>query len=197
VSLSAVLDRRPIVVALAGPNGAGKSTFYEAYLAQTGLYFVNADVIALSLGIDAYEAARLANELRNRLFEQHESFIFETVLSDPIGEKVGFLADARHSGYTAVLIFIGLAGPELSDTRVAMRAASGGHDVPTQKLIERFPRTLNNLKLALATVPKVLVYDHSDLERGYRLIATLQEGQKIDLVEPVPDWLRSLLPGAK
>lgn len=74
------LDRRPIVVALAGSNGAGKSTFYEAFLADSGLRFLNADVLSASLNVSAYEAAELASCLRAGLVAQRESFIFETVL---------------------------------------------------------------------------------------------------------------------
>jgi predicted ABC-type ATPase len=193
-SFNRILKRRPIVIALAGPNGAGKSTFFEAFLSSSGLRFVNADVLALSLGTDAYAAAEQADAIRHKLVELRESFIFETVLSDPIGEKVLFLRQAQESGYTVLLIFIGLESPELSDTRVAMRAAAGGHDVPQKKLVERYPRTLENLKRALAEIRNVWVYDHSDLDRGYKIVAVREEGQAIKLYAPVPHWLRPLLP---
>lgn len=193
-SFHAILERRPILIALAGPNGAGKSTFFEAHLSDAGLRFVNADVLALSLGIDPYAAAELADAVRRQLIEQRESFIFETVFSDPVGEKVAFLKHAQESGYTVLLIFIGLESPRLSDTRVSMRAAAGGHDVPGKKLIERYPRTLENLKRALIELRNVWVYDHSDLNRGYKLAAVREEGHAIKLHTPIPDWLRPLLP---
>jgi predicted ABC-type ATPase len=47
------LDQRPIVLAIAGPNGAGKSTFFRTYLADAGLPFINADLIAAKIGSDA------------------------------------------------------------------------------------------------------------------------------------------------
>jgi predicted ABC-type ATPase len=194
VFLSTVLDRRPIVVALAGANGAGKSTFYDAILAPIGLRFVNADELALRLGMDPYKAAELADTLRRELVASGESFVFETVFSDPAGEKLKFLQKAEEQGYTVLLIFIGISTPELSDLRVTMRATAGGHDVPRQKLFERFPRTLNNLKYALAKLSNVWVYDHSDLDRGYVLVARKQNQQSVELFEPVPEWLRSLLP---
>jgi predicted ABC-type ATPase len=194
VGLKPLLDRRPIVVALAGPNGAGKSTFFEAHLAASGLYFVNADVLALSLGMDPYEAAELADTIRRQLVERRESFIFETVFSDPVGEELRFLKDTERAGYTVVLVFIGLSSPEISDQRVAMRASSGGHDVPRKKLMERFPRTMKNLKRALVELPNVWVYDHSDLEQGYSLVAKLEDGKTIELKKPTPKWLQSALP---
>jgi len=36
-----------------------------------------------------------------------------------------------------------------------MRVSQGGHDVPLEKLITRFPRTLANLKAALQALPRV------------------------------------------
>ncbi len=189
-----LLDRRPIVVALAGPNGAGKSTFFHANLTKTGLYFVNADVIALSLGIQAYAAAKMADTLRLQLVEQRESFIFETVFSDPVGEKLEFLIETERSGYTVLLIFIGIPDAGVSEQRVAMRASRGGHDVPADKLLQRFPRTVNNLKQALKVLSNVWVYDHADLDRGYRLIAKLEGGNGIKLFEPIPGWFNTLLP---
>jgi predicted AAA+ superfamily ATPase len=53
------LDKRPVMVALAGPNGAGKTTLYEAHLRDSGLRFLNADVLADELGIDAYQGLKL------------------------------------------------------------------------------------------------------------------------------------------
>jgi predicted ABC-type ATPase len=194
VGLNSLLDRRPIVVALAGPNGAGKSTYFDGILARTGLYFVNADVLALTLGMNPYAAAGLADTLRRQLVEQRESFIFETVFSDPVGDKLRFLLDAEREDYTVLLIFIGIAGPEISEDRVAMRVSQGGHDVPKDKLVERFPRIMDNLKRALAELSNVWVYDHSDLKQGYRLVAKRENGQGIKLRKPIPEWLRPLLP---
>lgn len=194
MGLNSLLDRRPIVVALAGPNGAGKSTYFDGILARTGLYFVNADVLALTLGMNPYAAAGLADTLRRQLVEQRESFIFETVFSDPVGDKLRFLLDAEREDYTVLLIFIGIAGPEISEDRVAMRVSQGGHDVPKDKLVERFPRIMDNLKRALAELSNVWVYDHSDLKQGYRLVAKRENGQGIKLRKPIPEWLRPLLP---
>ena len=63
----AEFDRRPILVAIAGPNGAGKTTFFHAHLASAGLRFVNADVLATELAVEPYEAARLADALKQAL----------------------------------------------------------------------------------------------------------------------------------
>ena len=126
------LDRRPIVVAIAGPNGAGKTTFYFSHLQTAGLRFLNADVLARELSLDAYAAAGMAESLRRELIAQRESFVFETVFSDPARQKLDFLRQTEKAGYTTVLCFIGISGPEVSEQRVAMRISQGGHDVPSE-----------------------------------------------------------------
>ena len=184
------LDSRPIIVALAGPNGAGKSTFFEAHLRLAGLRFVNADDLARELGIGAYEAADLANQLRRELMRQRESFVFETVLSDPVGDKINFLRAASREGYTVVLCFIGLDSVETSEQRVAMRALQGGHDVPTEKLTARFERTLENLHRAIRDLPFVRIFDNSDLRHPFRKVAEFENGKAVRVSQPVPRWLK-------
>jgi predicted ABC-type ATPase len=186
------LDRRPVVVAIAGPNGAGKTTFFEAHLKASGLRFLNADAIARELEVGAYEAARMITALRIELLNQRESFMFETVFSDPVGDKLGFLKHAAHSGYAVVLCFVGIADADTSEARVVMRVSQGGHDVPTEKLVKRFPRTLANLAVAIRELPCVLVFDNNDLNNPFRQVATYRNGQAVHLSNPIPSWLRRL-----
>jgi len=187
------LDVRPVLVALAGPNGAGKSTFYEPHLKTSGLRFLNADVFARELEIDPYRAAEIVSKLRRELLPQKESFIFETVFSDPVGDKLAFLKQAVQHGYMVVLCFIGISNPKTSEERVAMRVTQGGHDVPTQKLVSRFPRVLANLKQAIRELPFVLVFDNEDLRIPFRQVAAFRDGHQALLRKPVPDWLAKVL----
>jgi predicted ABC-type ATPase len=187
------LDRRPVMVAVAGPNGAGKTTFYEAHLKASGLRFLNADVLAGELGIDAYQAAEVAAKLRQEFVNQGESFVFETVFSDPVSDKLAFLKNAAQQGYAMVLCFIGIADAGRSEERVAMRVSQGGHDVPTDKLNARFPRTMINLKQAVQKLPCVLIFDNDDLRMPYHLTAVFQNGRPAFLVEPVPAWLQPVI----
>jgi predicted ABC-type ATPase len=186
-------DARPLIVAIAGSNGAGKSTFFNAHLASAGLRFVNADDLARELKLGPYEAADLASKLREELIDQGESFVFETVLSDPVGEKVALLKKTAAHGYTVVMVFIGIDDARTSEQRVSMRVMQGGHDIPTDKLKERFPRTIQNLARAIRELPHVLVFDNSNLAHPYRKVAELQNGKAISMHPPLPAWF----PGAK
>ena len=192
--MSLPLDQRPIIVALAGPNGAGKTTFYHAHLRPAGLRFVNADAIARELNLDPYAAADVADTVRRELVKLRESFVFETVFSDPVGAKLTFLKDAAAAGYSVVFCFVGISGPRRSEERVAMRVTQGGHDVPTEKLVARFPRIWANLKAALRELPYVWIFDNDDLRAPFRLVAVYENGRVVKLGKPVSNWLRPLLP---
>jgi predicted ABC-type ATPase len=184
---------RPTIVALAGSNGAGKSTFYETHLASLDWPFVNADVLAKELGLDPYSAAELAKQRRAEFVEQKVSFIFETVFSDPVGEKVRFLEEAAKSGYHVILNFVAIRDPKTSIQRVGMRVSQGGHDVPIEKLRSRHARTLENLKLAIQCLPQVRIYDNSDLNKPYEHVATFVNGEPKFSLFMLSDWLHEHL----
>jgi predicted ABC-type ATPase len=191
--LADFLDRRPILIAIAGPNGAGKSTFFRSFLEDSGLAFVNAALLAAHLGLDAYSAANLADSIRRELVARKESFVMETVFSDPEGDKVAFLRQTAELGYSVVLFFIGTAGPEISEERVALRVTQGGHEVPADKLRQRYPRILMNLKAAIPVLPHVFILDNSDLRTPYRLVAILEIGKATYVDHPLPLWLQPSL----
>lgn len=115
--------------------------------------------------------------MRSALIAQRESFIFETVLSDPIGEKVDQLAGYAALGYTVVLIFIQIDSPEQSISRVSMRVSQGGHDIPDEKLRARFKQTQANFNRAIERLPYVVIYSNNDLAHPYRLVELYENGQ--------------------
>lgn len=186
--LADLLAQRPLLIVLAGPNGAGKSTFFHAHLAALGLRFVNADILAKELTLDADQAAAAATALRSELIRQRETFITETVFSDPVGDKLAVFTNAMQQGYTVVMLFIGVSSPERCDERVAMRVSQGGHDVPPDRLISRFPRVLANLYAASQVLSMVRVYDNDDLSHPFRLVAQTVHGRIIFKHPESPDW---------
>ncbi len=178
---------RPLLVVLAGSNGVGKSTFHAEALSSTGMPFVNADEIARDLSVKsgrdmadlAYEAMHRAETLRRDLLRQRASFIMETVLSDSQGAKLAFFAEAQAVGYLVLFIHIRVDNVETSIARVAQRVLNGGHDVPDEKLRNRFPRTQKNVTLALATADAGLVFDNSDPGAPFRLQETWMAGHSV------------------
>lgn len=185
----------PLLIALAGPNGAGKSTFHETQLKRLGLPFLNADILAREIDLDGYAAAGTIAAIRDHLIRRGESFVMETVFSDPVGEKVAVLGRAADAGFDVTLIFVGIAGPDLSARRVSARVRSGGHDVPVHKLAARYERSLANLERAIRRLPRVVIYDNSSFDNPYRLLAEFKSGSLIRRdTGPMPDWAKRILP---
>ncbi|HEX5586150.1 MAG TPA: zeta toxin family protein [Acidimicrobiia bacterium] len=150
---------------IAGPNGAGKTTLYERVIApdRPGLPFVDADRIASDRfpGHEveqAHAASEIAATARNALVEARLDFCTETVFSHR--SKVDLVTIAAAAGYDVVLhvVMIPLA---LSGPRVAARVASGGHDVPADKLEPRYTRLWPNVVAAMPHCRRAVFYDNA------------------------------------
>jgi predicted ABC-type ATPase len=98
------------------------------------------------------------------------------------------------AGDKTIPCFVGTAKPDVSEQCVAMRVSQGGHDVPTQKIVERFPRIMQTLKAAFRDLPHVWIFDNSDLRTPYQLVALFESGRPTKLRRPVPKGLKPLLP---
>ena len=172
------MSRLDLVV---GPNGAGKSTFVELVMAdaRTGVVFVNADVIAAELWPDdpvahGHDAADIAERFRKELLAVGEPFIAETVGSHP--SKVHLVADARTRGYHVHVVVL-MVPEDLSVARVAARVASGGHDVPEDKIRARWHRLWDNVVAMIELADSAEVYDNSGT--GPVTLATFAAGDVI------------------
>ena len=172
------MSRLDLVV---GPNGAGKSTFVEFVLAglRPGVPFVNADVIAAALWPDdamqhAYDASDAAARARDELLSRGEAFIAETVASHE--SKIELVQRAKDAGYHVHLLVI--AVPEaLAVERVAARVASGGHDVPEDKIRSRYQRLWQVVVQMIERSDSAEVFDNTG-ERP-RTVATFVAGDVV------------------
>jgi len=154
------------IVIFAGPNGAGKTTFARAFLAQSHLRFINADLIAA--GLSPFSPETMALRAGRLMLEEiavstagNESFAFETTLSG-----LGWLRHIRQwrgQGWYVVLYFLALQDVEMAISRVAERVRQGGHTIPEAVIRRRFVAGLRNFeqhyKLA---VDQWVYYDNSD-----------------------------------
>lgn len=180
---------------LVGGNGAGKSTFFKEALEPLGMPFINADLIAQDIYPDdpeghSYDAAKIAESMRIEAIQSGESFCFETVFSHP--SKIDFLGQAKALGYRIILVLIHVDDVSLNLARISQRVIDGGHDVPSEKVVARIPRTLENVKLAIPLCDRVHVLDNSRLDDPFRPIITLEDGRWDEQVDPLPDWAANL-----
>jgi predicted ABC-type ATPase len=181
---------------LAGGNGAGKTTFYNTQLKPMKLPFINADNIARELFPQSpeehsYQAASIAEEVRNRLVEEGKTFCFETVFSHP--SKVDFLAKAKAYNYEIILVFIHLSSIDLNKARISQRIEEGGHFVPDDKVETRIPRTLENIKTAIPLVDQIYLLDNSDCDKPFKQVAVVKDHHVEFKAQPVPEWASFLL----
>jgi len=161
---------------VAGPNGAGKTTLVQAGALPAHVRRLNPYDRTLQLlrqrGVPSFAAAakavlREANlqaaeevfaELNDRL-ARNEPVGVETVLStdkyQPVVESVG------RRGGVFCLIYIALRSPALSQRRVAARFKLGGHDVPAEKLEQRWHRSIALLPWFAARASHFWVFDNS------------------------------------
>jgi predicted ABC-type ATPase len=175
------LPKKPEVIVFAGPNGSGKSTFTE--LLMPPVDYINADEIKKNLKCSDLEAAQLAEKQREEHVGQMREFCFETVLSTE--RNLRLLERAREKGYFIRCYYILTADPIINVWRVKSRVASGGHDVPEDKIIARYDRALNLIKDLVKICDVCHIYDNSGC-KPFRIFKKRKEQIFYDECE---DWL--------
>jgi predicted ABC-type ATPase len=235
--LQSIAGNKPLAIVLAGHNGSGKSTlWYDNLVNALRIPLINADRLTLSLlpspsgdprTLDAWAAdlrdhderwQRLSQEgvqlFMGLIMEQGMSFAFETVFSHfqrhadgSYTSKEELIVTLQKAGYAVALLFVGLASSELSILRVATRKALGGHDVPEEKLRQRFPRTQEAIRLAAPVADMTLMFDNSrDIEDAFTLVRVQTKnrvvydcrqrsfGEAVELVKIASVWLSLVAP---
>lgn len=174
-------SNKPLLVMFAGPNGSGKSTITPIFQSQTDFpqNYINPDEIALTLGGNtmskAYEASAIAAKERFKCIEEKQSFSFETVMSHP--SKLAILETAKKAGFETRLVFIGTNNPLTNVDRVKQRVIEGGHNVPFDKIVSRYHRSLSLLPKASEIADKTYIFDNTD---SSRLEAVLSQGKVVE-----------------
>ncbi|MEO6292313.1 MAG: hypothetical protein ABIO88_06795 [Burkholderiaceae bacterium] len=84
--------------------------------------------------------------------------------------------------------------PAILVERVNNRVREGGHDVPAEKILSRYPRTLANLAKALPLADVAFLYDSQDVQQGgLQHVATCRQGVLIEGVDDFPAWVKLVL----
>ena len=90
------------------------------------------------------EAAVLVDRMRYESIAKKEDFTFETVLSSEY--KLNILRKAKEEGYFIKCVFMLTVDPQINIARIESRVAAGGHNVDSSKVIERYYKSINNIK---------------------------------------------------
>jgi predicted ABC-type ATPase len=197
----------PVCVCLAGPNGSGKSTLGRALVGRYSLAnWIDPDVIARNIA-DSQGKPTIDDEVSRQAFlearqdrvayaSRLENFGFETVFSH--GSNIAFLRGLRVLGYTVHLYFVATRWVEINVARVRDRVAKGGHDVPEQRIRDRYVRSLQLLALTVREVDRVIAFDNSRHTAagggGGRLVCNVEnddDRQAMLSIAPIPTWTLS------
>ena len=172
--------KKPEIVVFAGPNGSGKSTITQ--LLKPFMDYINADEIKKYLNCTDLEAAQLAEKQREEHVEQMQEFCFETVLSTERNLKL--LKRAKERGYFIRCYYILTADPMINVWRVKARVESGGHDVPEEKIITRYDKSLELISELIKVCDICHIYDNSD-SNPFRIFKKRKEEMFFD---ECADW---------
>jgi len=148
---------KPEVIVFAGPNGSGKSTITR--MAKTVGRYINADEIKRATLCTDIEAAQKAEQLRNQAIDEHADFTFETVLSTE--RNLDLLHRAKEAGYFVRGIYVLTSDPYINIARVSARVALGGHDVPKDKILQRYDRALKLIPQLVEVCDILHIYDNT------------------------------------
>ena len=204
------------IYVLAGCNGAGKSSIGGAALRQCGAEFFNPDEAAQRIA--AANATRNplltqaqingaawseGRRLLQRAIDERADFAFETTLGGKT--MTALLEQAPRAGLAVHVWFVGLTDVELHIDRVRRRVAKGGHDIPVEKIRQRFQNGRLNLIRLLPQLTELRLYDNSaesDPDTGAtplpRLLLYCRERRVVSptnlktLLETTPDWAKSI-----
>lgn len=136
---------------------------------------------------NSYLNAAIADFIRFKMVQSESSFSFETILSHK--SKLEEVEEAKKAGYKIYLYFITTSNPVINENRVKNRVESGGHDVPPEKIRERYYRTMDNLYGAFQLADRAYFFDNSTRSTNniFDFFAE-KKGNKLQLSEDFPKW---------
>ena len=140
--------------------------------------------------IDSYVASALSDFVRHSLIEEKISFTFETVMSSR--DKIEILKKARAAGYRVYVYYVATADPEINIRRVKYRVSQGGHNVPPEKIKQRYERSLELLAEAILASNRAYIFDNSDEgQQDLTQLAEVTEGEEIEIKSDTqPPWFK-------
>ena len=123
------------------------------------------------------------------MLQSESSFSFESVFSHV--SKIRELEKAKQANFKIYLYFITTSDPLINLQRVKNRVKSGGHDVPDEKIYNRYSRTMSNLYAAFKLADRAYFFDNSKEKRdGLFDFFAEKNGTRLYLSDPnsVSQW---------
>ena len=154
------------------------------------MYLENDCIVLRNLTVNSYHASVLADFIRHQLLRSGLTMTFETVMSSR--DKIEFIRKAQKVGYRTYLYFVATEDPLINISRVSHRVKTGGHDVPSDKVIARYARSLDLLFDAISCTDRAYVFDNSGDQRVW--IAEVTDGLVLEAkTDAMPHWFMHAL----
>lgn len=192
---------KPVLIVIAGPNGSGKTTITSKILRHEwleGAVYVNPDIIAQEKFGDwnskdaVMQSVKYCEELREKCLHDHQSLIFETVLSAE--DKIDFIKRAKEAGFFIRLFFVSTNHPSVNASRIARRVMKGGHDVPISKVITRYYKSIVNCRTASKYADRTYVYDNTVENTEAKILFRMTDGMMTkQYLSELPQWTKPIL----
>ena len=107
-------------------------------------------------------------------------------------DKIELLKLSKKLGYRNYLYYIATSDPIINISRVKNRVTLQGHNVPENKIISRYYRSLDYLKDAVKLSDRAYVFDNSSCEKTW--ICEITDGTTVDMkVDIAPKWVHEYL----
>jgi len=138
---------------------------------------------------DSYLAAAISDFLRYKMIQSNSSFSFESVFSHE--SKIKEIEIAKKENFKIYFYFISTSDPLINFQRIKNRVETGGHDVPYDKVNDRYYRTMNNLYNAFKLSDRAYLFDNtSDKNNNSFDFFVEKNGENVNLTNSnlVPHW---------
>jgi predicted ABC-type ATPase len=157
--------------------------------AQVGLLRVEQNAIVPAQPVPpGYLASIISDFMRRHWLGERASFTFETVMSS--GDKIDLLAEAHRIGYRSYLYYVCTETPAINQRRIANRVRDGGHDVPADKIVHRYERSLALLPEAIRLSDRAYLFDNSG--QSHRMFVEFESGRPINTPASPPEWFQAM-----
>ena len=141
--------------------------------------------------VNSYLASVAGDLIRKKLVEMRATFTLETVMSHP--SKVELLEQAQAAGYRTYLYYVATEDPAINVSRVRNRVGLGGHDVPEDKIVQRYYRSLELLWNAVRKTNRAYIFDNSgdNPDHQHTWLAEVTDGEQLVLkADRIPAWFK-------
>ena len=104
-------------------------------------------------------------------------------------DKVRLLEKGQKLGYRTYLYYVATGDPVINISRVKNRVRMGGHDVPEEKIVSRYSRSLDLLMEAVRHTNRAYIFDNSNHEHTW--LAEITDGKSLELrTDRIPAWFK-------